>query len=64
MDDRGWFTGENGQLLFWIPPYLRPRFPHPPTRLVIPSSPELDVSQMVHGDRWHEVYVGNNVEVL
>jgi hypothetical protein len=55
MDHRGWFTGHNGALLFWVPVDLRYIFFCPGNQMVLPRGVELDVSKMVHGEEWHKV---------
>ena len=57
MNDQGWFTGRDGELLFWLPPKLRYAFFLPGNKRVFPRGPEVDASKMLHGDGWHNIYV-------
>ena len=57
MNKQGWFTGRNGELLFWVPPHLRLAFFLPGNTVVFPRGAEVDVSKMVHGDKWHNMYI-------
>ena len=57
MNDQGWFTGRDGELLFWLPPNLRQAFFLPGNRKVFPRGAEVDASEMLHGDGWHNIYV-------
>ncbi|KIN98191.1 hypothetical protein M404DRAFT_1005561 [Pisolithus tinctorius Marx 270] len=55
----GWIRGPKRRLLLWIPPMFRVPFYSMWNTAVIPrgSCIELDLSQMVHGNKWHECYV-------
>ncbi|KAF8342414.1 WD40 repeat-like protein [Amanita rubescens] len=55
MNGQGWFTGRDGELLFWVPPNLRHAFFLPGNRMVIPRGVEVDVSRMALGDEWYKV---------
>ncbi|KAG6328121.1 hypothetical protein ID866_10969 [Astraeus odoratus] len=57
-DADGWVVGPRGRLLFWVPGYFHGKLYTPRNRLVIPKGPELDLSQMVHGDEWGKCYLG------
>ncbi|KIN96901.1 hypothetical protein M404DRAFT_922554 [Pisolithus tinctorius Marx 270] len=54
----GWLKGPNGRLLLWIPASLRVPFYSLWTTAVIPNGGcvELDLSQMVHGTKWHQCF--------
>jgi len=58
MNPLGWFTGPNGEFLFWVPPYLRPCSLITNSMLVIPG-PWVDVSRLIHGSEWHKIRDGN-----
>ena len=58
MNPQGWFIGLHGELLFWVPPYLRPWSLITDTPLVIPW-PRVDVSYLVHGKEWQRIHDGN-----
>jgi hypothetical protein len=57
MNEQGWFTGRDGELLFWVPPHLRHTLFLPGNTMVFPRGAEVDVSKMIHGGEWHDVYV-------
>ncbi|KAG6330717.1 hypothetical protein ID866_8373 [Astraeus odoratus] len=58
----GWITGPEGRLLLWIPSYYHALFYSPRNSLVIPKGgPELDLSMMVHGDKWQDCYIGRKL---
>ena len=63
MNNQGWFIESNGELLFWIPPYLRPCSLIMDMTLVIPR-PWIDVSYVMHGQEWHKIKNGNGVTVV
>ncbi|KIK21039.1 hypothetical protein PISMIDRAFT_681748 [Pisolithus microcarpus 441] len=52
----GWFRGPRGRLLLWLSPTFQRPFYSSCNVVVIPSDccTELDMSQMVHGDKWHK----------
>ncbi|KIN96301.1 hypothetical protein M404DRAFT_1006811 [Pisolithus tinctorius Marx 270] len=54
----GWIRGPKGRLLLWIPPALWRSFYSMWTKTVIPKGCciELDLSQMVHGNKWHQCF--------
>ncbi|KAG6328615.1 hypothetical protein ID866_10474, partial [Astraeus odoratus] len=55
----GWIIGPEGRLLLWVPSYYHAFLYSPRNALVIPrGGPELDLSAMVHGDKWQDCYVG------
>ncbi|KAG6328237.1 hypothetical protein ID866_10852, partial [Astraeus odoratus] len=55
----GWIIGPEGRLLLWVPSYYHAFLYSPRNTLVIPrGGPELDLSTMVHGDKWQDCYVG------
>jgi len=56
MNEQGWFTGRDGELLFWVPSDLRYAFFLPGNRMVFPRGVEVDVSRMAHGDEWYKVH--------
>jgi len=58
MNDQGWFIGPNGELLLWVPPYLRPCSLITDAILVIPW-PWLDVRPLMHGQEWQKIKNGN-----
>ena len=58
MNPQGWFTGPYGELLFWVPPYLRPCSLTTDIPLVIPW-PQVDVSHLLHGQEWQKINDGN-----
>ena len=58
MDHKGWFTGPNGEFVFWVPSYLRPCNITIDTKLVIASlgsQPWLDVTHFIHGQEWQRI---------
>jgi len=55
MNEQGWFTGHDGELLFWVPSDLRYTFFFPRNRMVFPRGVEVDVSRMAHGGEWYKV---------
>ncbi|KIN99576.1 hypothetical protein M404DRAFT_1004516 [Pisolithus tinctorius Marx 270] len=54
----GWIRGPKGRLLLWIPPALWRSFYSMWTKTVIPKGCciELDLSQMAHGNKWHQCF--------
>ncbi|KAG6329442.1 hypothetical protein ID866_9647 [Astraeus odoratus] len=56
-DAHGWIVGPRGRLLFWVPGYFHGKLHTPRNRLVIPKGLELDLSQMVHGNKWGKCYL-------
>ena len=58
MNSQGWFIGSNDELLFWVPPYLRPCSLLTDTMLVIPW-PWVDVSHLIRGQEWVKINDGN-----
>ncbi|CEL61229.1 Vegetative incompatibility protein HET-E-1 OS=Podospora anserina GN=HET-E1 PE=4 SV=1 [Rhizoctonia solani AG-1 IB] len=58
ITDDGWFTNEKSQLLFWAPPEIRRSFPRPYNPLTIgpEGSLQVDYSQLLIGENWHECY--------
>ncbi|KIK13712.1 hypothetical protein PISMIDRAFT_118339 [Pisolithus microcarpus 441] len=53
----GWIRGPKGRLLLWIPVSMRHPLYSMWTTAVIPKGCiELDLSQMVHGHKWHTCY--------
>ena len=49
----GWILGSNSELLFWVPPLLRPGLWRPSTAVVIGAhETRLDLRRFVHGDDW------------
>ncbi|KIO01539.1 hypothetical protein M404DRAFT_1002965, partial [Pisolithus tinctorius Marx 270] len=54
----GWIRGPQGRLLLWIPTSLQTPFYSMHTKLIIPSGccVELDLSEMVHGNKWQECF--------
>ncbi|KAI5996678.1 hypothetical protein EDD15DRAFT_2249209 [Pisolithus albus] len=53
-----WIRGPKGRLLLWIPPTFWGPFYSMWTIVVIPKGRcvELDLSQMVHGEQWHQCF--------
>ena len=60
MNPQGWFTGPHGELLFWVPHYLRPcsLITDKMFKLVIPWS-WIDVNHFIHGEEWQSINDGN-----
>ncbi|KIO05568.1 hypothetical protein M404DRAFT_999713 [Pisolithus tinctorius Marx 270] len=58
LHNDGWLKGPNGRLLLWIPASLRVPFYSMWNTAVIPIGccVELDLSQMVHGTKWHQCF--------
>ncbi|KIO05789.1 hypothetical protein M404DRAFT_504040 [Pisolithus tinctorius Marx 270] len=58
LHDDGWIRGPKGELLLWIPMVVRHPFYSMWATTVIPRGCciELDLSQMVHGNKWHQCY--------
>ncbi|KAI6139965.1 hypothetical protein BKA82DRAFT_4219479 [Pisolithus tinctorius] len=58
LHNDGWLKGPNGRLLLWIPVSLRVPFYSMWNTAVIPIGccVELDLSQMVHGTKWHQCF--------
>ena len=56
MNRQGWFIGPNGELLFWVPSYLRPCSLATGIKLVI-GDPGwwLDVTYLIHGQEWQKI---------
>ena len=54
----GWITGPNGELLFWVPPWMRSGLYDSRTSLIIGRFPKtkLDLSKFVHGPQWQKCY--------
>ncbi|KIN95619.1 hypothetical protein M404DRAFT_80882, partial [Pisolithus tinctorius Marx 270] len=54
--DDGWIRGPKGELLLWIPIAMRSPLYSMWTTVVMPRGCciELDLSQMVHGTKWHQ----------
>ena len=58
MDHQGWFIGPNGELLFWVPSYLRPLSGLTTnTKLVIVAGlgSWLDVTHLINGQEWQKI---------
>ena len=55
MNGQGWFTGRDGELLFWVPPDLRHALFFPGNKMVIPRGMDIDFSGMIHGDEWYKI---------
>ncbi|KAI6140720.1 hypothetical protein BKA82DRAFT_4207686 [Pisolithus tinctorius] len=58
LHNDGWLKGPNGRLLLWIPVSLRVPFYSMWNTAVIPIGccVELNLSQMVHGTKWHQCF--------
>lgn len=57
LDDDGWITGPNGELIIWIPGVHRLGLSFLDSRSVgAPRPTELDFSKCVMGERWAECY--------
>jgi hypothetical protein len=54
MDDNGWVLGPKDELLFWVPPDLRPGLLRPNNPWIIGKciKTELKFSSFVHGESW------------
>ncbi|KIK24665.1 hypothetical protein PISMIDRAFT_645323 [Pisolithus microcarpus 441] len=54
----GWIRGPKGRLLLWIPPTFQGSSYSMWTIAIIPkgSCVELNLSQMVHGEQWHQCF--------
>ncbi|KIM25798.1 hypothetical protein M408DRAFT_73853, partial [Serendipita vermifera MAFF 305830] len=51
--DDGWILGPNSELLFWVPPELRPKLCPLRNKLVLGGhATHLDLKHFVHGDAW------------
>ncbi|KAJ6568883.1 WD40 repeat-like protein, partial [Mycena capillaripes] len=52
----GWVSNTNGELMFWVPPWLREGLYHPAHTLMIRSkgTTKLDLSHFVHGTEWQK----------
>jgi len=56
MNHQGWFIGPNGELLFWVPSYLRPCSLTTYMQLVIPRLGSwLDLNHFIHGQEWQKI---------
>ena len=53
MNPEGWFVGPNGELLFWVPPYLRPCSLI--DMILVISRPWVDVSHLILGQEWQKI---------
>ena len=53
INDEGWISGSNGELLLWIPLIHRANL-HRPSNQWVSGQHEtrMDLSTFVHGDRW------------
>ena len=57
VDDNGWVKGENGELLFWVPPRHRFCLRKPNnTRIIGPNETQLDFENARWGEDWTECY--------
>ena len=57
VDDDGWVKGENGELLFWVPPHHRVCLHRPNIiRTIGPNVTQLDFENARLGDDWTECY--------
>ena len=57
VDDGGWVKGENGELLFWVPPHHRFCLHKPNnTRIIGPNETRLDFGNARWGQDWTQCY--------
>ena len=57
VDDDGWVKGENGELLFWVPPRHRLCLHRPNnTRIIGPNETQLDFGNARWGEDWTQCY--------
>ena len=57
VDDNGWVKGENGELLFWVPPCHRLCLRKPNnTRIIGPNETQLDFGNVRWGKDWAQCY--------
>jgi WD40 repeat protein len=61
VHDNGWVQGPDSGCLFWMPPYIKDRFPYPYLVGILGahSMHQFDASRFVHGDAWVKCYRGS-----
>ncbi|KAJ7828163.1 hypothetical protein B0H14DRAFT_2194692, partial [Mycena olivaceomarginata] len=54
--NNGWVANATGELMFWLPPWLREGMYVPHTKPVIRTggTTKLDLSRFVHGTEWQK----------
>ncbi|KIM21165.1 hypothetical protein M408DRAFT_333630 [Serendipita vermifera MAFF 305830] len=52
LTEDGWMLGRNSELLFWVPPEIRPKLSPLRNVLTIGQATELDFTNFVHGKGW------------
>ncbi|KIM29937.1 hypothetical protein M408DRAFT_66929, partial [Serendipita vermifera MAFF 305830] len=51
--DNGWIMGPNSELLFWVPPAIRPGLcPLRNTMVIGGDVTQLDLKNFIHGKSW------------
>ncbi|KIK56534.1 hypothetical protein GYMLUDRAFT_247789, partial [Collybiopsis luxurians FD-317 M1] len=61
IDDRGWLCSDNGELIIWLPPWMRHGFTDKCQVLTIPPdvfncAVSVDWSNFAHGTQWTECW--------
>ncbi|KAH9487260.1 Vegetative incompatibility protein HET-E-1 [Psilocybe cubensis] len=58
-------ASKNGKLLFFVPSMYNVKQYWPPSlKLIMPSPPQLNLSQMAHGESWASIYPNSNVQAV
>ncbi|KAJ7660679.1 hypothetical protein DFH06DRAFT_1400029, partial [Mycena polygramma] len=56
--ESGWIKSTSGELMFWVPPWLREGLylPHNPLVICAKGTTKLDLSRFVHGTEWTKCF--------